>query len=91
MRIYAWHNSILFVPSISEDAAALLAKCIAMLYNSGRSVKYLEEMAQTVQTSVNVPSFHLKQGDLPTVKRKGERPNVVAGVCNTGSKIDTNT
>jgi hypothetical protein len=49
MRIYAWHNSILFVPSMSEDAAALLAKCIAMLYNSGRSVKYLEEMAQTVK------------------------------------------
>jgi hypothetical protein len=49
MRIYAWHNSILFVPSMSEDAAALLAKCIAMLYNSGRSVKYLEEMAQTIK------------------------------------------
>jgi hypothetical protein len=89
MRIYAWHNSILFVPSISEDAAALLAKCIAMLYNSGRSVKYLEEMAQTVKISVDAPSF--REGDLPTVKRKGERPNVVAGVCNTGSKIDTNT
>ena len=37
MRMYAWHNSTDFQPSISALDAALLAKCMAMGYTSGLS------------------------------------------------------
>jgi hypothetical protein len=37
MRMYAWHNSTDFQPSMSALDAALLAKCIAIGYTSGLS------------------------------------------------------
>ena len=88
MRMYAWHNSTDFQPSISALDAALLAKCMAIGYTSGLS-ELRNAIAQTIwgimlMSAVEI-SREMDSGDGPTVNKNGHREKVSSGVCNLGS------